>query len=743
MNKLKYLLLFSLTLLIWNQSFYSQEKGTLRGIVIDSTNSEALPFGNVLVRELGLGASTNNRGYFVIRSIPANQTYTLLVSYVGYKTKSFNVKVEPDKITELEVRLVPSSIQLQTIEKVEYLTEEENVPDISKTTITPKQIEYIPKGVESDLLRALASLPGVQSTGDVSAKFNVRGGESNQNLVLFDGIPVYYPFHSIGLFSVIDPDIINNGEFYRGGFSANYGRALSSILKIITKDGNKNNFAGSLSASLLSAKALIEGPIPEGSFYITARKSISNDVLKKFVNEEELPVDFYDASFKINYGNSKFFSGTKFSLHGLFSRDNLKYNDPGRPDYIWANNIIGLKIFAVGEVPFFLDLGITYSNYKNELLPKESDIKPKLNDLSDFSITADFLYVLESKDELGLGIDVKSVTSKLFLINRFDFKADVGLDKIGSNAFINYKFLRFENIGIDLGARFNIKNLAAKGDFVEPRFSFNYLLLPQISLKGSAGIYQQELTTIIDEREVLSLFDPVVIIPGYLEKSKAAHYIIGISTKPANYLSLDAEGFYKKIFSAPTLNENKSLYSEPDLLKSTGESYGGELIVNLNFMPVEFAASYTRAWAFKEVNGVKYSPRYDSRHNLNLSFTYHLPDEWRFSTNWIYHSGFPYTQQIGFYDKLSINDILNEYNIYETLLPINIFGEKNAARLTDYHRLDIILSKRFNLNLLRINLDISAINVYNRKNIYYFEQTTGKRVNMLPFLLTGTLKIEL
>jgi len=285
MNRRKFYLLILLLSITLNHNLFSQEKGTLRGVVLDSTNAEALPFGNVLIKELGLGASTNNRGYFVIRSITANQTYTLLVSYVGYKSKSFSVKVEPDKITELEIRLAPSSIQLQTIEKVEYLVEEENVPDISKTTITPKQIEYIPKGVESDLLRALATLPGVQSTGDVSAKFNVRGGESNQNMVLLDGISVYYPFHSIGLFSVIDPDIVNNVEFFRGGYSANYGRALSSVLKIITKDGNKNNFAGSFSASLLSAKGLIEGPIPEGSFYITARKSISNDILKKFVND--------------------------------------------------------------------------------------------------------------------------------------------------------------------------------------------------------------------------------------------------------------------------------------------------------------------------------------------------------------------------------------------------------------------------------------------------------------------------
>lgn len=743
MKKIKFALLVIFAILLTSNFDYAQEKGTLRGIVKDSTNSEVLPFGNVYVKELNTGASTNNRGYFVIPSVPSTKKYTVIVSFIGYKTKFLEVTIEPSKITELEVLLSPSTIELQAIEKVEYLTDEENVPDIGKTILTPKELEIIPKGVETDVLRSLASLPGVQSTGDVSAKFNVRGGESNQNLVLLDGMPVYYPFHAIGLFGVIDPDVINNVEFFRGGYPANYGRAISSVLKIITKDGNKNRYSAKASGSLLSAKGLIEGPIPNGSFYFTGRKSVSNKILKKFLNENELPVDFYDAAFKVNYNSPNFFSGTKFTLQSLLSEDNLEYSDSKKPDYKWSNNVWGFKIFAVGDVPFFLDFGLNLSTFKNEIIPKESGIKPKLNEVYDFTISTDFLYVFDSKDELGIGVDVKSVKSKLFLVNRFNFQADVGLGDIGSNAYLNYKFLRFSNFGIDLGARFNIKNLAAKGDVVEPRVSFNYLFTPRLSFKAAFGIYQQELTTITDEREVLSLFDPVVIIPEYLKKSKSAHYVVGVSTKPFGNVTVDIEGYYKKIFSAPTLNENKTSFSEPDLLESKGESYGAEMQLKLDWNPFDVAVAYSLSRAFKEVNGFKYSPRYDSRHNLNFALTWNLPDDWQISTSWVYHSGFPFTQQIGYYDRLALNNFLNDYNIYQTLIPVQYFGTKNAARLPDYHRLDIIVAKKLDLNFVRMNLDLSAINVYDRKNIYYFEQNTGKRVNMLPFLLTGTVKIEL
>jgi len=721
----------------------AQDKGTIRGVVKESTTLESLPFGNVFIKELNIGVSANNRGYFIIPSVPANKNYTIIISYVGYKTQLLNILVKPDIITELEILLIPSNIQFDAIETTGYLIKDDKIPDLGKTVITPKELETLPKGVETDLLRSLTSLPGVQSTGDVSVKFNVRGGESNQNLIIMDGIPVYYPFHSIGLFSVIDPDVINNVEFYRGGFPANYGRAISSILKIITKDGDKNKFGAKLSASFLSAKGLIEGPIPFGSFYLSGRKSLSNDILKKFVNNNDLPVDFYDASIKINYSNPIFFSGSKFSLHGLVSEDNLKYPEENRPDYRWRNNNWGFKIFTVGEVPFFLDFGISISNYENEIKQKLSTVKPKLNEVRDFTIAADFLYVLDNKDEISLGVDVKSITTSLFLFNRLDYRADIGADGLGSNAYLNYKLLQFPDLGIDLGARFNLKDIAAKGDLIEPRINISYRLFPELTLKAAFGVYQQDLTTIVDEREVLSLFDPVIIVPDYLKKSKSLHYVFGISSKLFNNFSIDVESYYKKIVSSPSFNENKILFTEPDLLQNTGESYGGELQTKFNTNRIDITLTYTISWSFKEVSGVRYSPRYDSRHNLNFLLTLNLPGDWKLSTNLAYHSGFPFTQQLGYYDKLSLNNFLYDYKIYESLYPITFFGDKNTARLPDYHRLDLILSKKINLSSLKMNLDVSAINVYNRKNIFYFDQASGKIVNMLPFLLTASVKVEL
>ncbi|MCX6170126.1 MAG: TonB-dependent receptor [Ignavibacteriales bacterium] len=722
----------------------SQEKGTIRGIVRDSTTLEALAFGNVLIKEEAIGASTNNKGYFVIRSLPANKKYSVIVSYIGYLTKQLSVIVENNKVTDLEILLSPTSIQFQAIEKIEYMIKEKNVPDLGKTIITLKDLAALPHSVEADLLRSLFSLPGVQSTGDVSAKFNVRGGETNQNLILLDGIPIYYPFHAIGLFSVMDLDLINNVEFFKGGFPAKYGGALSSVVNIITQDGDKNKYAAKLSASFLSLKGVLEGPLPYGSFYLSGRKSTSKNILKKFVNNNDLPVDFFDLSAKANFANPNFLNGSKITLMGLWSKDNLKYEDVKTPDYKWANNNWGMRMFSVGENPLFLDFGISVSNYKNEIIPKESDIRPKSNEVTNFTVSTDFLYVFESKDEINIGAEVKSLSTKLFLLNNFDYKVDVGDAGIAMEAYLSYKFLRLSNFGADIGMRFNLsRDLPAEGDLAEPRVSINYLLTPEISLKGAFGIYQQDLTTIVDEREVLSLFDPVIVIPGYLRKSKAVHYIFGISSNLSSYFSVDLETYYKKIISSPTLNEKKVTFSDPDFLASSGESYGQEVQMKSHLSPFDLSISYTLSWAFKEVEGIRYVPRYDSRHNLNISLTLNLADDWQISANWAYNSGYPFTQQSGYYDKLSLNNFLNDYRIYNSIFPVTYFANKNAARLPDYHRLDLVLSKNLNLNFMRLHLDVSAINVYNRANIYYFEQTTGKRVNMLPFLLTATMKIEI
>ena len=176
-------ILFSLVIL--SAAVSAQQNGTLRGLVTDSTTSEALAFGNAFIKELNIGASTDSRGYFLIPAVPANRNLTLIVSYIGYNTKQIAIRLQPGKVTQYDIKLLQSSVQLQTIEMIGEKVIEPNETKISIERLSARQLEQAPKGVETDVFRTIKYLPGVQSTGDVSARYYVRGGASNQNLIYF------------------------------------------------------------------------------------------------------------------------------------------------------------------------------------------------------------------------------------------------------------------------------------------------------------------------------------------------------------------------------------------------------------------------------------------------------------------------------------------------------------------------------------------------------------------------------
>jgi hypothetical protein len=379
-----------------------QQNGNLRGFVTDSTNGEALVFCNVFLKEINAGASTNERGLYLIKSIPSGKEYEVTVSYVGYKTKILKVIIKPAVVTQLDVKLIPLSVELQTIEKVGEKIIRENATDISLERISVKEIEILPKGVETDIFRTLQYIPGVSTTGDVTAKFYVRGGSGDQNLILLNGVEIYNPFHSLGLFSVIDPDMINSIEFYKGGFTSEYSGRVSSVMDVISKDGNKNRIGFKGGLSFLTAKGLLEGPIPNGSFMITGRMSYSNEVLKNFFNEQTIPIDFYDLSFKLNYSSEDIFENAKFAVFGFLSNDNVDYQDPLREQLKWNNNLFGFEWLQIYDVPLFSRLGISLSSFEGEVIPNLSSMKPRYNEVKDFTISFDMNVVYENRDEIGL-----------------------------------------------------------------------------------------------------------------------------------------------------------------------------------------------------------------------------------------------------------------------------------------------------------------------------------------------------
>jgi len=742
---MKKALQFFLLLIFFTISINAQDYGTLRGFVTDSLSSEALVYANAYIKELGKGANTDARGYFIIPSIPANKNFILTISYVGYKTKNIIIRVTKEKVTQYNISLQSEGIQLNTITQVGERYKEKNETNISVQRIAARELELMPKGVETDVFRSIKYLAGVQSTGDVSAKYYVRGGASNQNLVLIDGVTIYNPFHALGLFSVIDPDMINNIEFFKGGFSAEYGGRLSSVMSIITKDGNKNKLSGKATASFLTGKLLLEGPIPNGSFILTGRKSYSNDIIKKFLNEQSVPVDFHDFSFKANYSNNDFLPGAKFTINGFFSGDNIKHSDPRIEDYNWSNNVFGFKWFQVGDSPLFYELSLSASRFNGNVDPKISNARKTENKVEDMGIQMNFTYMFENRNEIEVGFHIKQIKTNLFIENDRSIPTDLGSSGANISLYLKYRFMQLDFLGLDLGTRVNIASLSKndKRAILEPRASFTLRLLSSVAIKGAVGIYQQEMTTISDENEVINIFEPWIITPDYLKPALSKHFILGLETNFVEAFTFNVEGYYKKVDNLPLLNDKKILVSDNDFISGIGESYGLEIFTRINPEPINFTASYTNAFAYKNIDGKLYYPRYDIRHSLNLGLEIDFGHGWSTSLAWIYNSGLPFTQIIGYYDKYYFDDFFAPWFQFDPRKPYTIIGTQNLGRLPDYHRMDFSLSKKIDFDWFNVKVDFSIINLYNRKNIFYFKRDTGERVNMLPFLPTATVRIEL
>jgi hypothetical protein len=264
-----------------------------------------------------------------------------------------------------------------------------------------------------------------------------------------------------------------------------------------------------------------------------------------------------------------------------------------------------------------------------------------------------------------------------------------------------------------------------------------------IRVQASAGVFLQELTTLSNEDEVISIFEPWLILPDYIAATRSTHYILGFDFLFTEYWRFSTEGYYKKTVNLPVLNNNKIFPTDPDLIVAENEAYGAEILNRLFTKDISFTTSYSLAWVYNEIDNTRYRTKYDTRHSLNLLLEINLHNGWSFSTVWTYKSGIPFTKLIGYYDKYYFNDNPNEFSILNMYSRFTLLDDRNTGQLPDYHRLDLNLFKRIEFSSFKLFIGLSILNVYDRENLFYFNLETGERVNMLPFLPSVVIKAEI
>ncbi len=719
-----------------------QTTGMLRGFVRDSTDGEAIGYVNIVIEGTDLGASTNSNGYFVVPALPPG-THTLSISHLGYEKVTMRVHIRPDQITDLLILLQPGVISSPELVVTGTRPRRATETNLGLQTLSARQIARVPQPAGPDILRSLQVLPGVSFTSDVSARYYVRGGGSDQNLVLLNGATIYYPFHTLGIHSVIDPEVVALVEFYKGGFPPNYGGRLSSVLNAVSRDGNRNRIGGTASVSLLSGKLLAEGPLLSGSFLLTGRKSWYSGLMKKYLKHTDAPFDFYDLYGKVNYPLESIDPDSRVVLFGFRSGDQVIQHDLEKADYRYSNSVFGLNWYKVWSSPLYSVLTTTYSGFRGELIPNLSDSQPRSNDVKDITTAMNFTYIFASKDEFLFGFHSKFLTTTLRQTTLYG--QEYSLDEEGKelDVFGDYRFYRWDRLGLSIGVRLKFVALSFYRPILfEPRFSISYLPLTDVTVKASLGWYSQEVATLTEENEVISVYEPWIITPDYLNSARAMHASLGLEVRPLRSMLVSLEGYYKPISNLIEVNPEKYTSRDRDFINVDGLSYGFEFLGTFQTPDIWIHTSYTLSWAFKEKDGERYHPRYDSRHTVSALVGLELGDGWRLSVSWIWKTGMPFTPIAGYYDRLSF-ETWQLWPSPSDLHPAIVWNDRPSGRLPPYHRLDIGFARTFPAGPAEITLDVSMINVYNRKNVFYLDKDSGEVTYMLPRFPSITLTVRI
>ena len=765
-RKSKNIILLTIMLVISVLS-YAQGDNSVKGFVYEKSNGEPVMFANVFLKGTTLGSTTDINGYFSITRIP-DGTYTIMVTSIGYDTIAESISLKGNQILNKKFSIEEASIQLEavsiTADKIEARTETKT----SVVNITPKAITKIPSvGGQADLAQYLQVIPGVVFTGDQGGQLYIRGGSPIQNKVLLDGMIVYNPFHSIGLFSVFDTDIIRNAEVYTGGFGAEYGGRVSSVMDITTRDGNKKRISGKVGATTFGAKVMVEGPLKKAkkdddvtvSFILSAKNSYleqtSQTIYKDLLNGEVLPYNFQDVYGKVSLNTA---NGSKINFFGFSFNDQVN-NYKSISDFSWNSYGGGTNFVLIpGKSPVLIEGNIAYSKYEAGLT--EANNPNRSSSIDGFNAGFTFSYFL-GKNTLKYGVELLGFKTVFDYTKSNGIKMNQTENTTELGAFIKYKW-QIEDLIIEPSLRVQwYASLAEVSP--EPRFAIKYNVTDWFRVKAAAGMYSQNLIAANSDRDVVNLFYGFLSGQDNIPKrfngkdvqtklQKANHYIIGTEFDILANMTANVEGYFKDFRQLTSLNRNQ-MYSETnfpagtpevlwrDFMLENGKAYGIDFSLKYEFMRWYVWAAYSLAYVNKNYENaqgelVNYRTHYDRRHNINLMVTYSGGSrrQWEFSGRWNIGSGFPFTQVSGFYEHYQFDDMGMDIVGAEGDVGI-IYGELNKGELPWYHRLDIDIKRKFYFSENTIlEADLSVTNVYNRENIFYIDIMTGEEIYQLPLM---------
>ncbi|MFT5725400.1 MAG: hypothetical protein ACI9JN_002525 [Bacteroidia bacterium] len=743
------------------------QKGEIKGFVYSQKSGEGIAYSTIVVVDEPLGALSDENGFFTVGDVEPGD-YTLIIISVGYDSLFKKVNIRPGERELLNLYLKPNKNTLGRVDIDLERKKNEATVRISEISISPRQLTQIPTvGGEPDLVQYLQVLPGVVFSGDQGGQLYIRGGSPIMNKVLLDGMTIYNPFHSIGLFSVFDTDILKTTDVYSAGFSAEYGGRISAIVDVQTRDGNRSKLAGKVNVNPFTSKVLIEGPFRKqvdknkaNASYIVSYKTSYLDKTSKlfynYVGENQLPYSFSDLYTKVSLNSN---SGSFLKLFYFDFNDRVDF--PNTTAYNWGSSGFGGKFLLVPAASkSIIDGSFAYSKYNIEQV--EQDGKPRSSGIDGFNLGLNFSYFFKNA-KLKYGMELNGFKTAFQIFNSANREIRQENNTTELAAFINYNTKVQNRFIFEPGLR--VQMYASLGNTsLEPRFRFKYLINKNLRFKLATGLYSQNLMSASSDRDVVNLFYGFLSGPDELpdmvgskevthRMQTAQHLVGGFEIDVDSISSINIEGYAKNFTQITNINRDKIYddnleyadepeYLRKDFVVETGLAYGFDITYKRQ-------SDQWYLWLVYSYNNVsrydgrrRYQPHFDRRHNINVVSSYAFGKDrlWEANVRWNFGSGFPFTLTQGFYENLAFTDgTSQDYRTANGDFTV-VYDEINRGRLPYYHRLDASLKrtiefKKDNKATDRLmEIILSCTNLYNRDNIFYFDRVSYKRINQLPIL---------
>jgi hypothetical protein len=725
--------LASYLLILCSTTLIAQQKFTISGTVKEKSSGETLTGATIaVVDKPGVAVATNEYGFFSLSLTKGK--YTLSISYVGRKLEY--IKIQLDSNITVNIDMSEENSMQEVVVSSKRTNSNLTRASMGTEVLDMKTAAKIPVVFgEKDLVKTLQLMPGVKSNGEGSNGFSVRGGATDQNLIILDEAPVYNASHLLGFFSTFNSDAIKDATIIKGNSPAQFGGRLSSVLDVKMKEGNNRDYVVSGGLGLISSRVTVEGPIQKekSSFIISGRRTYADLFARMTPDLKDLKLYFYDLNAKANLTLNK---KNKLYFSGYFGKDEFSVSKMFNSQ--WGNATATLRWNSILNTKLFSNTSVIYSNYDFNVGFQSDGSAVNFNsNIKDLNLKQDFSWYANSKNLVRFGFNVIHHTITPSTVEGTDIvntkKSRKSLENV---LYAGNSYKASEKINIDYGLRFSFYNILGGDTYniyrnnqliqsinvekgkvgktyynVEPRFSISYKVNNSTNLKIGYARNTQNLH-LMSNSTGGSPTDQWIGNSYNIKPEVADQVSLGYSKNlKNNAYELSTEAYYKTMKNQIDFRDGADINTVPDieseLLFGKGKAYGLEILLKKKQGKLTGWLGYTISKTQRKINGINngdwYDAKQDRTHDLSIVGIYTLTKRWTLSGTFVYSTGNAVTFPTGKYE-------INGMTIYQ-------YGKRNADRMPATHRFDISATyekpskKRF-----QGSWNFGLYNVYGRQN---------------------------